>query len=36
MAEFTNDLFDVFEEPSDVVEIIPASVKEVTNITNTK
>ncbi|KAK2585445.1 hypothetical protein KPH14_010108 [Odynerus spinipes] len=34
MAEFTEDLFDVFEESSDVVEVIPKSIKEI-NINST-
>ncbi|XP_015178986.1 PREDICTED: superkiller viralicidic activity 2-like 2 [Polistes dominula] len=29
MAGFTNDLFDVFDEPNDIVEIIPKSTKDV-------
>lgn len=36
MAEFINDLFDVFEEASDEVEIIPGSVEDVTIIANMK
>lgn len=28
MANFTEDLFDVFEETEDVVEVIPISVRQ--------
>lgn len=35
MANFTEDLFDVFEEAEDIVEVIPAPVKSKNEDLNT-